>query len=71
MSNDYLDNIPVILDPLTGLNVAKNSFRIEEVREAFSLAYDFLNMKKLSFDKKDLSPNCNVIFDLIFSNSNK
>jgi len=68
-SNDYLETIPVILDPLTGLNVAKNSFRIEEVRESFSKAYDYLSMKKISFDKKDLPTFCNVIFDLIFSNS--
>jgi len=59
------------LDPLTGLNVAKNSFRLEEVRESFSKAYDFLSMKKISFDKKDLPAFCNVIFDLMFSNSKK
>jgi hypothetical protein len=59
------------LDPLTGLNVAKNSFRIEEVRESFSNAYDFLNTKKISFDKKDLPSFCNVIFDLMFSNTKK
>ena len=70
-SNDYLETIPVILDPLTRLNVAKNSFRIEEVREAFSTAYDFLNMKKISCDKKDLPQFCNVIFDLMFSNIKK
>jgi hypothetical protein len=53
------------LDPVTGLNVAKNSFRIEEVRESFAAAYDMLNNFKLSFDKKDLPSSTNVVFDLL------
>jgi hypothetical protein len=48
------------------LNVAKNSFRIEEVREAFSKAYDSLNRAKLLHDKKDLTNNSNVILDILF-----
>ena len=33
---------PVILDPFTGLNVGKRSFRIEDVKCAFVEAYDVL-----------------------------
>jgi hypothetical protein len=47
------------------LNVAKNSFRIEEVRESLSAAYDFLNDIKLLFDKKDLPNSTNVILELM------
>ncbi len=65
-TNDYLETIPVIIDPVTGLNVAKNSFRIEEVRESFSQAYDFLNKYKILFDKKDLPNTTNVMLDLMF-----
>lgn len=70
IANEVLENIPVILDPVTGLNVAKNSFRIEEVRESLAAAYDILNNHKLLFDKKDLPNSTNVVFDLLLrSNS--
>lgn len=65
MSNEFLENRPVIIDPVTGLNVAKNSFRIEEVRESFSQAYDYFNNNKILFDKKDLSMTTNVIMELM------
>jgi len=53
------------LDPVTGLNVAKNSFRIEEVRESFAAAYDILNNLKILFDKKDLPNSSNVVYELL------
>jgi hypothetical protein len=61
-----LDNIPFIIDPVTGLNVAKNSFRIDEVRDSFSIAYDYLNQCKILFDKKDLPNTTNVVLELMF-----
>jgi len=65
ITNEVLETIPIILDPVTGLNVAKNSFRIEEVRESLAAAYENLNSFKLSFDKKDLPSSKNVVFDLL------
>lgn len=70
MTSEYLETIPVIIDPNTGKNVAKNSFRIEEVRDAFSYAYDHLNNSKLLYDKKDLSSSTNLVIDLL-CNPNK
>ena len=55
----------MILDPITGLNVAKSSFRIEEVRESLAAAYEILNNYKILFDKKDLPSSTNLAFDLL------
>ncbi len=65
-TNDFLETFPVIIDPVTGLNVAKNSFRIEEVKEALSNAYDHINKHKILFDKKDLANSTNVVLNLLF-----
>ncbi len=59
----------MIIDPVTRLNVAKNSFRIEEVRESLSNAYDILNKNKIIFDKKDLPNSTNIIFDLLLNHN--
>lgn len=62
----YFDSIPCIIDPITGLNVAKSSFRIEEVRESFSQMYDFFSGLKLLHDKKDIHSD-NLVIDCILN----
>lgn len=50
MTNEYLDG-PIIIDPITRKNVAKNSFRIDDVKDTFGQAFDFLQNIKIQFDK--------------------
>ena len=48
MTNEYLDG-PIIIDPITRKNVAKNSFRIDDVKDALGQAFDFLQNIKIQF----------------------
>ena len=50
MTNEYLEG-PIIINPITRKNAAKNSFRIEDVKEAFGLAFDYVQGIKIKFDK--------------------
>ena len=66
LNSDIFDKSPVILDPLSYLNASKSSYRIDEVKESFAEALDYLNMTKLKYDKIDISPNTsNIIYDLL------
>ena len=42
----------VIIDPLTGVNASKSSYKIEEIQETFSEAFDFFQDEKLKYDKE-------------------
>ena len=42
----------VIIDPLTGVNASKSSYKIEEIQETFSEAFDFFQKEKLKYDKE-------------------
>lgn len=50
MTNEYLEG-PIVIDPITRKNVAKNSFRIEDVKEAFGSAFDQIQNLKIQYDK--------------------
>ena len=39
-----------IIDPLTKLNVAKSSFKVEEIQNTFFSAYDFLRREGCYYD---------------------
>ena len=68
LNNDIYDKSPVILDPLSYLNAAKSSFKIDEVKECFAEALDYLNMIKLKYDKIDFgASNSNIIYDLLLT----
>lgn len=40
--NEVVEQTPLILDPITYLNVGKSSFRIEEIKCSFIKAFNFL-----------------------------
>jgi hypothetical protein len=64
MTNEYLDG-PIVIDPITRKNVAKNSFRIDDVKDALGQAFDFLQNIKIQFDKGSSKFNeKNFILDL-------
>ena len=42
----------VIIDPLTGVNASKSSYKIEEIQNTFSEAYDFFYNEKIKYDKE-------------------
>ena len=67
-SSQEVDECPIIIDPITGNNVAQMSFRINEVRNVISDFFDILNNSKLLFDKKDMSDNINVIHEVFYPN---
>lgn len=52
MTSEYLDG-PLIVDPITRKNVAKSSFRIDDVKEAFGSAFDQTQQLKIQFDKSN------------------
>jgi len=71
VSNETYDSFPIILDPTnSNHNVAKQSFRIEEVKNLFSNAHDYVSMLKMSFDKKEMNNDSNVVYDLLLSRLN-
>jgi hypothetical protein len=63
----YYEKCPVILDPLNYHNVSKSSFRIDEVKECFLKAYEYLIQIKYKYDRKDSDNNRNIIYDLILN----
>lgn len=63
----YYEKCPVILDPLNYHNASKSSFRIDEVKECFSKAYEYLIQIKYKYDRKDCDNNRNIIYDLILN----
>ena len=65
MVNERLDTYPIIHDPLNYLNVAKNSYRINEVREIFSNAYDFLQNRKIANWDYLCENKNNLIYELL------
>lgn len=42
-------NVITILDPITGLNVAKTSFKIEEIKNAFIKGSNYFRQKTYEF----------------------
>ena len=54
MYNNVLEVYPCILDPITYLNVAKNSFRENEITDLFAKCFDFISQIKVKFDKNEL-----------------
>ena len=65
MVNERFETYPIIHDPLNYLNVAKNSYRINEVKEIFSNAFDLLRNSK--FELNDSSQNNdNLVYEMFF-----
>ena len=65
MTNDYLEG-PIIIDPTTRKNVAKNSFRIEEVKETLGIGFDYIQDQKIKYDKRSIKSSINFIIDLYY-----
>ena len=73
------ENIPIIIDPVTGLNAGKSSFRINDVQNVFIALNEELerlrnlydtnkNNKKIDIDKekeKEKNSNDNLIITLL------
>ena len=56
-SSAEFENIPIILDPVTGLNAGKSSFRINDVQNVFiSLNEELENLRKI-YDKNNNNKN--------------
>ena len=66
----------VIIDPLTGVNASKSSYKIEEIQLTFSEAFDFFQNEKIKYDKEGktkVSKNNNnkdIVMGLSISNKN-
>ena len=67
----------VIIDPLTGVNASKSSYKIEEIQETFSQAFDFFQGEKIKYDKEGKTKvfknnnNKEVLMGLPISNKNE
>ena len=42
----------VIIDPLTGVNASKSSYKIDDIQNTFSEAFDFFQNEKIQYDKE-------------------
>ena len=42
----------VIIDPLTGVNASKSSYKIDEIQNTFSEAFDFFQNEQIRYDKE-------------------
>ena len=42
----------VIIDPLTGVNASKSSYKIEDIQNTFSEAFDFFQDEEIRYDKE-------------------
>ena len=42
----------VIIDPLTGVNASKSSYKIDDIQNTFSEAFDFFQNEELKYDKE-------------------
>ena len=65
----------VIIDPLTGVNASKSSYKIDEISETFSEAYDFFQSEKIKYEKEGKTKiyknnNKDVVMGLPISNKN-
>ena len=67
----------VIIDPLTGVNASKSSYKIEEIQNTFSEAFDFFQNEKIKYDKegktkvsKNTNNNKDILMGLPISNKN-
>ncbi len=68
MIKERFETFPIIHDPLNYLNVAKNSYRIKEVKQIFSNSFDILQRKKQEIMENSCysCQNENMIYDLFF-----
>ena len=67
----------VIIDPLTGVNASKSSYKIDEIHNILSKAFDFFHNEKLNYDKegntkvsKNNNSNKDILMGLPTSNKN-
>jgi len=58
---------PVILDPITSINVAKNSFRIDDVKEIFKKGFEALKSNKVEYDQNSCIKTENIIYQVLLT----
>ena len=69
----------VIIDPLTGVNASKSSYKIDDIQNTFSEAYDFFQNEKIKYDKegktriskKNSNNDKKIVLGLPVSNKNE
>ena len=64
-SNDgYQTNSVVIIDPLSGLNASKSSYRIEDIQRTFFDAFNYLVQMKKEYEGEPEKDNKNYIYGM-------
>ena len=48
----------VIIDPLTGVNASKSSYKIDEIQSTFTEAFDFFQEEERNYDKEGKTKVC-------------
>ena len=46
-------NTLIILDPITGVNASKSSYKIDEIQNMFLNAYNFFEKEKINYEKEN------------------
>jgi hypothetical protein len=61
VTNDILEQIPLILDPITYLNVGKSSYRVDEIKQCmsktFNSIYSILFNYNMSINSQEKTTN--------------
>ena len=69
----------VIIDPLTGVNASKSSYKIDDIQNTFSEAFDFFQNEEIKYDKegktkinkKNNNNDKKIVMGLPISNKNE
>ena len=71
----------VIIDPLTGVNASKSSYKIDEIQNTFSEAFDFFQNEQIKYDKEGKTKinkgnngknnNKEIVMGLMINNKNE
>ena len=69
----------VIIDPITGVNASKSSYKIDDIQNTFSEAYDFFQNEQIKYDKdgktkvnkKKNNNDTKILMGLPISNKNE
>jgi hypothetical protein len=60
-----LENVPIILDPITYLNVAKSSYRINDIKMTFFTYYQRFNELRVAVETKKVADNDTILYEFL------
>ncbi len=62
---EILENVPIILDPITNLNVSKSSFKINEIKMTFFSYYQKFNEIRMKVESKMINDDETILYEFL------